>query len=338
MESSATDPDALVEKALAEAADADGFLPMDRFVEIALYHPRGGYYRRRGGVRVGRRPDADFFTASSLAEAFAPAVSEAAAGLLRQAEIDPAQATWFEIGAENPGGLLGGRPHPFARAAACGVEEPPPEISGPTVLFANELLDAQPFASVQFEAGVWRERGARSEEGGVWRLATRAAIPPRLRPSVERLPKAAPEGYIVDLPGAAVELLERLLAPDWRGALIVADYGKTWQALVSETPQGTARAYRGHRQVPDLFANPGRQDLTCHVCWDWLEEACRRAGFREIRLESQETFVVRRAPKLLERAFAPEQGPLSPLRSQLKQLIHPTLMGQAFQALTAIRT
>ena len=52
----ASHPD--LSKVLADALE-DGPIPFRRFMEIALYHPQGGYYCRESS-RIG--PDGDFYT------------------------------------------------------------------------------------------------------------------------------------------------------------------------------------------------------------------------------------------------------------------------------------
>ena len=52
-----------------EQAGADGALSFARFMELALYHEKTGYYVRPRR-RIGRDPEADFFTASSLGPVF----------------------------------------------------------------------------------------------------------------------------------------------------------------------------------------------------------------------------------------------------------------------------
>jgi SAM-dependent MidA family methyltransferase len=152
------------------------------------------------------------------------------------------------------------------------------------------------------------------------------------------LPSPAPEGYIVDLPTGSRALIDQIIQQPWKGIFIALDYGKTWQAITHDSPQGTARAYQHHRQSPNLLENIGQQDLTCHICWDWMEEALSHSGFQSIDLESQESFVLKRASEFVRRVFESDSGMSDPMKGGLRQLIHPSLMGQKFQSLSAIRT
>ena len=124
----------------------------------------------------------------------------------------------------------------------------------------------------------------------------------------------------------------------WSGLFLAFDYGKSWEEIAFETPAGTARAYRGMSQRNDLLDRPGEQDLTCHVCWDWLEEALRGLGFGEpARRVPGGVLHPQRVPGSSRRSRHREAGRLSRDKLSLLQLLHPAHMGQKFQALWAAR-
>ena len=275
-------------------AGAEPVLPFDVFVELALYHPSVGYYRRERR-RIGRGPATDFMTAASSRPFFGRWVAAACLSLL--GEHDSRQYRFVELGAEPEGGVLTGQDHPFASYEALGAGQSP-DLSGRIVLFSNELFDAQPFRRFLFSRGQWREMGV-ALEGGALVERELPARPP------SPLPVRAPEGYRFDAPTGSVSLLESLASPRWTGLFLAFDYGKSWRELAEAAPAGTARAYRRHVQSNDLLARPGEQDLTCHICWDWLEEVLTRHGFSPPQLESQEAFLVRHAGSAPEAAGRP---------------------------------
>src|ERR1051325_1988278 len=84
-------------------ADRDGVMSFARFMEIALYHPEVGYYRR-SKARIGYAPGTDFFTASTSGGIFGELVCAACVKLLGQR--DPRAHAFVEIGAENNAGVL----------------------------------------------------------------------------------------------------------------------------------------------------------------------------------------------------------------------------------------
>ena len=152
-----------------------------------------------------------------------------------------------------------------------------------------------------------------------------------------QLPLGAEEDYQLDLPLGTRPLLKQLTGLQWSGLFLALDYGKTWSQLSNDFPQGTARAYYKHKQSPNLIAQPGMQDLTCHICWDWLQEGLEDVGFESITLESQEAFFVKHAVSCIQKIVTANAGQFDPLRQSLMQLIHPATMGQQFQVLWGYR-
>jgi SAM-dependent MidA family methyltransferase len=297
------------------------------FMDVALYDADAGYYRR-GGPRIGYGPGTDFLTATA-SPLFGRMVAQACVNLLLPAKADAFE--FVEIGAEPGGGIFRGLAHPFGSARQVGVGEPL-RIEGPSVVFSNELFDAQPFRRYRARGGSWRELGVSFGAGALAEVETAAPHPPPVP-----LPPDAPEGYMIDAPLAATGLAGEIAGQPWHGLFLAFDYGKSWEEIAYGTPQGTARAYRRHVQSNDLLAHPGGQDLTCHVCWDWIARALEERGFRLPRLESQEAFFVGHCGAFIQELSASEAGGLSRDKLSLLQLIHPGNMGRKFQALWALR-
>ncbi|HYP15571.1 MAG TPA: SAM-dependent methyltransferase [Opitutus sp.] len=309
----------------AKAAGADT-LRFDEFMELALYDRSVGYYRRDRN-RVGYGPETDFFTASTSGPIFGELVSAAAASLL--GEEQARGFTFVEIGAEPDRSVLADVAHPFRAVRTVRLGDPL-VLSGPSVVFSNELFDAQPFRRFVFRRDAWRELGVTLHGGTLTEIEFTTETP-------DVLPPAAAEGYVIDAPLRAIELVEQIASAPWSGLFLALDYGKSWRELTEACPAGTARAYRRHRQSNDLLAHPGEQDLTCHVCWDWLEQALRRHGFASPTLESQETFFIRRAGRFIAATAEAEAARFSQRKLALMQLLHPTHLGQKFQVLHAVR-
>jgi len=304
----------------AEPGAAEG-VTFARFMELAMYHPRVGYYTR-DRRRVGRDKAADFFTATTFNPIFGELVVAATIGLLAPAEPG--------------GGVLRDIAHPFAGYRMITYGQPfefPPRA----VVFSNELFDAQPFHRVVHRGPVWRELGVALRDGKL-REVEMPDISPELAAWADRLPPAAPEDYHIDLPLRAVPLLERIVGPDWSGLFLAFDYGKTWRELAENIPGGTGRTYSHQKMGGDLLARPGEVDLTCHVCWDWLVDTLQQNRFGEALVESHEVFFTRRATARLAEIVAAEAGKHTLRKRFLLTLLHPGNMGQKFQALHALRS
>ncbi|MFH1496341.1 MAG: SAM-dependent methyltransferase [Verrucomicrobiota bacterium] len=315
--------------AFGERANADGVLTFAAFMDLALYHPVLGYYRR-DRRRVGRTAEADFYTATSSGPIFGELVAAAATELLG-AGVDARDYTFVEIGAEPGGGVLARVAHPFGAERAVRVGETA-GLTGKCVVFSNELFDAQPLRRFVRAGGVWRELGVQRSADGT---LSECVLPGAVREPW--LPEAADEGYVFDAPRAAAGLAEALADGAWQGLFIAFDYGKSAAELGEHCPHGTVRAYHRHRQHNGLLERPGEQDLTGHVCWDWLAAALSGRGFRDVTVESQEAFFMRRAGGFLARTLADEGGGFSQKKLALMQLLHPGNLGQKFQVLHARR-
>lgn len=319
--------------AFRRAAGPTGRMAFARFMELALYDLDVGYYRS-ARQRVGRGGGTDFYTASTSGAVFGELITAAAATLLGDA--DPRDFTFVEIGAEPPvpgepaRGILEGVNHPFGavRTMPLGHEL---TLTGRCVVFANELLDAQPFERFVFRGGRWLRLGVVEKDGRL------AEIEMPETSHEDFLPARAPEGYVLDAPLAATALLARIAGQPWTGLFLTCDYGRSLHELLTEYPAGTARAYHRHQQSNDLLDRPGEQDLTCHLCWDWLADTLRRHGFSEPRVETQESFLVKHAGRYLAATSAAEASRLSPRKLALMQLLHPAHLGQKFQVLHALR-
>lgn len=315
----------------AEPGTATG-VSFARFMELAMYHPTAGYYTR-DFKRVGRDEKADFFTATSFNPVFGELVVAAVLKLLAPAV--PADFVFVEIGAEPNGGILRDLPHPFAGYRTISLGQPF-TLPDRAVVFSNELFDAQPFHRVIWQDGRWRELGV-ALTGRSLREVTLPEFTPELAAQADRLPKTAPENYHIDLPLRTVPLLERIVGQPWQGLFLAFDYGKFWAELAEHVPAGTGRTYYRQKMGGDLLGRPGKQDLTCHICWDWLEDGLHQAGFGETMVESQERFFMHHADQELAAITAAEAGSFSPRKRMLMQLLHPANMGQKFQALHALR-
>src|SRR5580658_3205985 len=103
MQPSTTPCDPSVLAALRARAGANGVLSFEDFMEVALYGPGVGYYRR-GRPRVGYGEGTDFLTATESAPLFGRLLGAACADLLGGAPLSGYD--FVEIGAEPGGGIL----------------------------------------------------------------------------------------------------------------------------------------------------------------------------------------------------------------------------------------
>ena len=319
----------MLEKLESLAAGKCG-LTYAQFIATALYDPQFGYYSRTR-ARVGKSADTDFYTSTSLGPLFGKLVAEACTNLLTP--HCPKDFVFLEIGAEPGTSVLEDVAHPFAAARTLRLGEDL-VVEGPVVLFANEWLDAQPFHRLILQKGRWRELGVKVKEKRLEQVQLET-LSPTVLPYLEHLPTSLGDGYHFDLPTGASEALRQLLSQCWSGLFLTLDYGKPLAELLTTCPQGTARAYHQHAQSNDLLARPGEQDLTCHLCWDWLEALLQENGCTPTGLLRQESLFVRHAPQTLQTVMESPDNPGE--KGRLKELLHPAHLGLKFQALHGFR-
>ncbi|MGB0742964.1 MAG: SAM-dependent methyltransferase [Opitutales bacterium] len=312
---------------------ASGPISYRDYIATVLYAKGCGYYQR-ATARVGRSADHDFYTSESLGRVFSQLVVGASESLLGT-DIT-IKSSFIEIAAEPGRSLLDQLgAHPFASSKVIRLGEPV-EATGQAIIFANEWLDALPFHRLVFRNGQWRERGVLFESGKLAEvlLENPSAVVAKV---IRKLSTDIEEGYQLDLPLEAENALKELITQDWTGLILLFDYGKTTEALLQDCPNGTARSYYRHEQGNDLLERPGEQDITCDINWTPLVNRLKSTGFTSITLESQESFLVKRAASAAEAIVTASAGSFSTDRQTLMELIHPANMGQRFQVLWGMR-
>ncbi|MGA1205515.1 MAG: SAM-dependent methyltransferase [Opitutales bacterium] len=310
-----------------EFSSGESRLSLEAFIRCVLYHPRIGYYRQQR-QRVGRNPETDFYTASSLGRLFPRLVLASVQDLLGD---DLHDYTFVEAGPESRLGILGELDeHPFKEVRLIRPGEPF-ELPRKTVLFSNELFDAQPFRRFVSHSGRWREAGVGLGESTIhWTTLDPGDTLPEL-------PPGAPEGYTIDWPEAAHRLLGDIAGQDWQGLFLAFDYGLDRAILFNERPEGTGRTYSGHTMGSDLLADPGNIDITCHIVWDVMEEILTKAGFKSVSLLRQEAFFMRHGQTVIREILQSGPAGFSPEKQTLMELVHPANLGHKFQVLAALR-
>ena len=161
---------------------------------------------------------------------------------------------WLERGA----GILDGVAHPLPQASArrVGVGETL-ELSGPLVVFSNELLDALPLRRFRRRGGAWRVLGGSGGPGG---LAEVELDGDRSGPA--RAPDGRPvQGYSLDAPSAAAALARNIAGQPWFGLFPALGL---WQAM------GRARPFDSFGDGPRSARGSIPSETTC-----WPSQASR---------------------------------------------------------------
>ena len=214
-------------------------------------------------------------------------------------------------------------------------------VSPFTICFSNELLDAMPLRRFGWDATkrAWFEWGVTTEgDRFVWtRLNSEVPSSILNLPSSPELLDVLPDGYTLETSPAAEQWWGEAARSVQPGKLLTFDYGFGADEMISpERLNGTLRAYREHKQAPDVLADPGEQDITAHVNFARIEGVGLGAGLTTELFEPQGKFLTRIAAE----AWKPgsQFGAWDQKRTrQFQTLTHPQHLGQSFRVLIQSR-
>jgi SAM-dependent MidA family methyltransferase len=254
-----------------------GPIRFDRFMELALYHPQYGYYRRKDRDPFGKR--GDFYTASQLQPVFGRVIARALRTL--RAEMgEPEDFLVVELGAgrgEMAEALREFRYLPIELDSAM-----PEKFTG--VVFSNEFFDALPVRVVERRSEKWHERLVTvSEDRFVFTTGGVACFNDQ---------HCGTRQTISEVHDASFLWMKAIARHLTRGFVLTIDYGYTTRETL-RFPQGTLMSYRSHTASDEVLADPGERDITSHVPFDALRKAGEEHGLETVRFETMSQFLLR---------------------------------------------
>jgi SAM-dependent MidA family methyltransferase len=305
---------------LAREIRAGGPVPFRRFMEVALYHPEHGYYRR---PRDPFGKEGDFFTAEQVQPVFGILAAARIRQLFHQMGR-PSDFTVVELGAGR-----GEMAEAFSewRYVPIDIDSGALPASFRGVAFCNEFFDALPVEAVVYRGGAFHRQlvnfdGARF----VWHEGPE--VDAAAADYLCRFFPAPEEGRWYEVNLDALRWIERIGHSLVDGFVLTIDYGYTRNETV-RFPAGTLMGYRRHTARDNVLEDPGGRDITAHVNFTALEESGERCGLRK---KSFQTLA-----QMLLTAGEPDQfaAALGPgdmrRRLQLKTLLFG--MGETFRVL-----
>ena len=355
----------LGERIAAEIATAGGWLPFDRFMQMALNAPGLGYYARDARqFGVLAKDGSDFVTAPELSPLFARALATqiaeslaatgtdevwefgAGSGALAAGLIDALDALGQPLARYTIVDVSGAlRARQQARLAAHGervrwASQLPDALRG--VVVGNEVLDAMPVKLLARRAGAWHERGVALESNRPPALDRQApaAIENEaiwfawqdrrtdLRPPFE---VDGAHDYVTEIHPQArafIATVAGLLQRGGAGAAYFIDYGfPEAEYYHPQRDAGTLVCHRAHRVDDDPLSDVGDKDITAHVNFTDVALAAQDAGLDVLGYTSQSRF-------LLNCGIAPlmEAADL-PARATAMKLLAEHEMGELFKVI-----
>jgi SAM-dependent MidA family methyltransferase len=335
----------------------------DTFMELALYHPRHGYY---SGPKPRYGREGDYLTAPSASSWYGTMLTR----LLRQLGADAGPGRLIDVASGD--GMLVSRVLDTLGIGANDVVdeilsvERSPSMRGrqldrlpttsvsvqvigaitdvgpspvPTVIHASEFYDALPVARAIGGAEGLEELTVAINSGAMeWGRR-------RPREEVEqyfaRHGVSLEDGQVAEVNLAAESIHRDLLnAVGDDGLCLVLDYGYETSRLYDPRGRrgGSLSTFRRHELGRDPLSSPGEVDLTAHINWDDLRSAASAAGWQEIGLWPLAEFLVRAgvADELEERGLGVEaelDAATVAERQEVKRLLDPEGMGSDLKML-----
>lgn len=346
-----------LESLIIQKIKAEGPIPFDEFMKIALYFPESGYYMRKD-LRIGKQ--GDFFTASHLGRVFGILLTRAIERFWEKMGF-PSQFSITEIG---PGmGYLAedilNEITTYETFRNCSLKynliELNPELikyqkerlkrySHLTewhdsveraktlygVIICNEIFDALPVRVFEIKEGKPLEVYVDVNSDG---NLTEILLPAR-QDTISYLEEFAPgifhwEGYRSEVNLEMKNFIQSLSLALERGYVLIFDYGYISDVYYApHRVKGTLLCYHKHRLSENPYVNIGEQDITCHVNFSALKKWANEAGFKVEESMYQGQFLISLCDEGLLERFQKEG-----LIDKFKRLVLPQGMGETHTAI-----
>lgn len=299
-------------------AEAGGWVPFPRFMEMALYEPGLGYYSA-GARKFGAA--GDFITAPEVAPVFSRCMAtqcaqvlEAlgggdvlelgagsgvmAAGILAELERRdclPGRYRILDLSADlrerQRETLQQTVPHLLERVEW--LDRLPAPFDG--IIVANEVLDAMPVERFVVRAAEVNALGVTWHFGRFEASEVRAAQPlrDRVRAIEADTGRPLPEGYTSEINPGLGPWFASLAQVLRRGVALFVDYGlPRGEYYSAERTTGTLLCHFRHRFHDDPLSRLGLQDITAWVDFTGVAEAGMAAGFALAGYTTQAHFLI----------------------------------------------
>lgn len=352
---------ALVERIAGEIRKADGWITFARYMEMALYEPRLGYYSG-GAAKLG--PAGDFTTAPEMSPLFGRALARPVAHILQASAPHV-----LEFGAGS-GRLavdllsaldaLGAAPERYVILELSGelrarqqatletlapqwldrvqwLERMPEAWSG--AMLGNEVLDAMPVHLIVKDENGWLERGVVLDARTGFSFGDRPVDASLLESIARAIPDSAalPSGYVTEISLAVPAFIATVadtLHKGTGGAALFIDYGFPEREYYHpQRATGTLMAHYRHHAHADPFRWPGLQDLTAHVDFSAVASAALLHGCDLLGYTSQAAFLLDCGILELVEGSPDDATIWLPQTNALQKLISEAEMGELFKAI-----
>ena len=292
---------------------AGGWIPFDRYMQLALYAPQLGYYAAGARKFGDSASGGDFVTAPEISPLFAHSLVQQVTQLFEQV---PARIVEFGAGSgvlardlmaalaqkevafesysivEVSSDLADRQRERLRGASVKWLIAPPDGFEG--VMLANEVLDVMPVKLFVKRGKTTFERGVVSRAGG-FAFAERRANDDLATAvaTIETEHGVLPDGYASEANLLAESCMRS--SAQWlaRGALLIIDYGFPQREYYHpQRLMGTVMCHFRHHAHSDPLWMPGLNDVTAHVDFSAMAAAAHSSGLDVLGYTSQAHFLL----------------------------------------------
>lgn len=340
----------------------DLFLPYDKYIELALYHPQKGYYQRSKD-KLGSK--GDFYTSVSMSPIFGEFLGKWAGRKLSEFNISPVicelgggtgkMACDFLRGLElvNPKLALDATYYiiessPYHQDFIAEVAandhrirlldsiKDMPMIDG--LILSNEFFDAFPVHILVREENQWKEAGVTVMQGEL--IETTRELNNQLLSSYIKKWNIPDFINRIEVPYPMVTAYQEIIKRMGRGYLMTIDYGMDMEDLyIPARKNGTLRGFKSHQLVDSILENPGDVDITSTVNFSLLKDEGRREGLNLEYWGGQQSFLLEEGilKELVPHADTDPFSSISRRNRQIKQLVLGDWISESFSILVQSR-
>lgn len=341
-----------------------GIISFARYMEMALYTARYGYYSG-GAAKLGA--DGDFTTAPELSTLFGKTLAHVAKQLFQQSAPDILEfgagtgKLAFDILSEcqqadiplrryfivELSGELRARQELALKnfPQVVWLDRMPEAFSG--MVIGNEVLDAMPVELVMKTEHGWRRLGVRAslKPDQAFDLDCMQDDDQMITELVAQIPDAdqLPTGYITEVHPIARAFMRSIASMLIKGqhdngkggACLWLDYGfPAHEYYLEQRDKGTLMCHYRHHAHPDPFYLPGLQDITAHVDFTAMALAGVQSGLDLLLYTSQAGFLLPAGiTSHLQKTSVDDIHNYLPASNALQKLISPAEMGELFKVL-----
>jgi len=351
----------LLRDLIVEEINRKGKITFAEFMQMALYHPKYGYYNS-DKERVGRF--GDFYTSPAVHRIFGELIAKQLEEMWRIMGKTP--FTIVEMGA-NKGWLCCDiiqsikkeypvfydnfhyiivESNPYAKEKQrllleC-IHVTEEKVSWHTYsedgfsfdriqgcFLSNEFVDALPVHRLKVKNKVLKEIYVSYNDSGFFEIDDEVS-PDVSKQYIETFQMHLNEGQGCEVNLSAAKWLRHVSEKLRKGFVLTIDYGDTTDGIYRENgSDGTVRCFYKHTVNRDYYERPGGQDITAHVDFTNLMNAGKSAGLEVTGFTKQSHYLI--ALGILERLNNTNKDIETILK--VKNLFHPEGMGDVFKVL-----